>query len=79
MDVARPVALVSRTTSDAENNYPQIDSEATSVDFGLRRFREYLVGAPVAVKVISDHKPLIRILNGRRHGSIRTQRMKLNH
>ena len=79
LDTARPVALASRTTSDAEKSYPQIDLEATSVDFALRRFREYLVGSPVPVKLITDHKPLVPIFNGRRHGSIRTQRMKLNH
>ena len=79
IEMARPVALASRTTSDAEKSYPQIDLEATSVDFGLRRFREYLVGAPVLVEVVTDHKPLEPIFNGRRHGCIRTQRIKLNH
>ena len=43
---ARPVALSSRATNNAEKRYPQLDIEGTGVDFGLRRFREYLVGAP---------------------------------
>ena len=76
---ARPVALASRSTSLAERNYPQIDLEASSMDFGLRRFREYLVGSPITVTVVTDHKPLLSIFNGRRRGSIRTQRIKLNH
>ena len=43
---AKPVAVASRSTSTAEQNYPQLDLEAVSLDFGLRRFREYVVGSP---------------------------------
>ena len=79
VDTARPVAFASRTTSPAEKRYPQIDLEATAVDFALRRFRNYLVGAPDIVNVITDHKPLGPIFNGNRTGSIRTERIKLRH
>ena len=76
---AKPVAVASRATSLAERNYPQLDLEAASLDFGLRRFKEYTVASPKLIKVVTDHKPLVRIFNGRRNGSIRTQRIKLNH
>ena len=76
---ARPVALASRTTSEAEKRYPQIDLEAMSVDFALRRFRKYLVGSPTDIIVVTDHKPLLPILDGRRSGSIRTESIKFNH
>ena len=76
---AKPVALVSRTTNNAEKNYPQIDLEAMGIDFGLMRFRSYIVGAPEEVHVITDHQPLCAIFNGKRHGSIRTDRIKLRH
>ena len=76
---AKPVALASRTTSVSEKSCPQLELEATSLDFGLRRFREYVIGSPTLIKVITDHKPLIHIFNGRRSGSIRTRRIKLNH
>ena len=76
---ARPVAVASRTTSMSEKHCPQLDLEAASLDFGLRRFREYVVGSPHLIKVITDHKPLIPIFNERRKGSIRTERIKLNH
>ena len=76
---AKPVAVASRSTSPPEQNYPQLDIEAASLDFGLKRFREYLVGSPKVVKVITDHKPLVGIFNGNRKGSIRTQRVKFNH
>ena len=76
---AKPVAVGSRSTSLAETAYPQLDLDAASLDFGLRRFREYLVGSPTLIKVVTDHKPLVPVFNGRRNGSIRTQRIKLKH
>ena len=75
-DTSKPVAFASRRTTPAESRYPQIDLEAMGVDFGLRRFRNYLVGAPDAVTIITDHKPLLSIFNGKRSGSIRTEKIK---
>ena len=62
-----------------KRNYPQIDLEALAVDFGLRRFRQYVAGDPKPVSVITDHKPLISIFRNTRRGSIRTDRIKLRH
>ena len=76
LDSAKPVTFASRATNVAEKNYPQIDLEAVSVDFGLFRFRNYLVGSPQTITVVTDHKPLVSIFNGRRHGSIRTDKIK---
>ena len=76
---AKPVAFASRTTSSAEQNYPQLDLEAMGLDFGLRRFRKYLVGAPDPISVVTDHKPLCPIFNGRSKGSIRTEKIKMRH
>ena len=76
---SKPVAVASRTTNDSEKHYPQIDLEAISVDFALRRFRKYLIGSPTAVTVITDHKPLLPVLKGKRSGSIRTESIKVNH
>ena len=75
----KPVAFASRTTQPHEIHYPQLDLEATAVSYGLTRFRNYLVGSPEIVVVITDHKPLCSIFNGTRHGSIRTERIKLLH
>lgn len=79
MASAKPVAFASRTTNKAESNYPQLDLEAMGVDFGLRRFRKYIVGAPDIIKVVTDHKPLCGIFNGSRSGSIRTEKIKMRH
>ena len=79
IETMRPVGFASRTTKPQETRYPQLDLEATSVDFGLTRFRNYLVGSPETIIVVTDHKPLCSIFNGKRRGSIRTERMKLLH
>jgi hypothetical protein len=76
---ARPVAFASRITNSAEKRYPQIDLEAMGVDFALRGFRNYIVGAPTTINVITDRQPLCAIFNGKRHGSIRTEWIKLRH
>lgn len=76
---AHPVAVASRTTNKAEQRYPQIDLEAMGIDFALRRFRNYLVGSPDQIEIITDHKPLRNIFNGNRKGSVRTERVKLRH
>ena len=79
IDSAVPVEFASRATSKAERNYPQLDLEAMAVDFALRRFRQYLIGAPGIITVVTDHHPLLSIFNGKRAGSIRTERIKMRH
>ena len=71
-----PIAIASRTTTKVEQRYPQIDLEGLAVDFGLRRFRQYIVGGPL-VKVVIDHKPLVSIYANKHLGSIRLDRVKL--
>ena len=39
LDSARPVIISSRTTSKAESRYPQLDLEATTIDFAIHRFQ----------------------------------------
>ena len=79
VESARPVAFASRATSQAEKNYPQLDLEAMALDYGLRRFRNYIVGSPHTIVLVTDHKPLESVFNGNRKGSIRTERIKMRH
>ena len=79
LSTAEPVAFASRTTGPAETQYPQLDLEAMGLDFGLRRFRNYLVVAPDIIKCVTDHKPLCSVFNGNRKGSFRTECIKLRH
>ena len=50
--------------------YPQLDLEAATIDFALRQFRNYRVGAK-EVK-ITGHKPVCSVFKTHRQGSIRT-------
>ena len=79
VDTAKPVAVVSRTTTDSEKRYPQIDLEGLGVDYALNRFRNYLLGSPKEIIVVTDHMPLCSVFNGSRVGSIRTERYKLRN
>ena len=49
------------------------------IDFGLRRFRNYLVGSPTQIRVVTDHKPLCPIFNKNHPGSIHTDKIRMRH
>ena len=72
---AEPITIASRTTNKAESLYPQLNLEATAIDFTLRRFGEYLLGSPEDIMIITDHKPLCSI-SSKKQGPVRTDRIK---
>ena len=55
----RPIAFASRSLAPAEQKYAQLDKEALSIVFGVKRFHQYLYGRPFTIN--SDHKPLMYI------------------
>ena len=57
----QPIAYASKALSDAETRYTCTEQELLAVVFSIQRIHTYLYGRPF--KVITDHKPLVMILN----------------
>ena len=57
----KPVGFVSRTLSDTERKYSQIEKEALACVFGVKRFHTYLFGHHFTLQ--TDHKPLKTLFN----------------
>ena len=59
-DQWRPVAYASRSLSDTEKRYSQIDKEGLAITWACERFRDYLIGREFHIE--TDHKPLVPLL-----------------
>uniref|UniRef100_A0A669EUY2 Gypsy retrotransposon integrase-like protein 1 n=1 Tax=Oreochromis niloticus TaxID=8128 RepID=A0A669EUY2_ORENI len=72
----QPVAYASRTLTDTETRYAQIEKELLAVVFACTKFHDYIYGKPVVVE--TDHQPLVTILKKPIHAApARLQRMLL--
>ena len=69
-----PVAFGSKTLTEYQSRYSNIDREMLAIVHGIQRYHTYLCGRPF--KVITDHKPLITICANALHAAPpRLQRM----
>ena len=57
-----PVHFVSRTLTDTERSYAQIEKELLAGVWSMEKFSQYLVGLG-SFQFVTDHKPLIPIIN----------------
>lgn len=56
----RPIANVSKTLTDTQRRYSQIQKEALAVIYGLKKFHQFLYGRNFIL--VTDHKPLVTLL-----------------
>ena len=75
----RPIAFASCSLTKTQKNYSQLDKEALSIIFGLKRFHQFLYGRHFTI--LTDHKPLLTLLGPDKpvpvHCAARLQRWSL--
>ena len=57
----KPIGFASRSLSETEKKYPQIEKEGLACVFGVKKFHPYLYGHHF--NLITDHKPLLTLFN----------------
>ncbi|GFW02837.1 retrovirus-related Pol polyprotein from transposon 17.6 [Trichonephila clavipes] len=73
---AQPLLFVSRSLTNSEKNYAQIEKELLAIVFSFEKYHNFVYGRKVVVQ--SDDKPLMSIVNKPMHKiSSRMQRMIL--
>ncbi|KAL0151936.1 hypothetical protein M9458_052743, partial [Cirrhinus mrigala] len=60
-EIWKPVAYASRSMTDSECRYAQIEKECLGLVFGLEKFHNYVYGLPTFTAE-TDHHPLIAII-----------------
>ena len=60
----KPIGFVSRSLSETEKKYPQIEKEGLACVFGVKKFHSYLYGHRFTL--VTDHKPLLTLFNENR-------------
>ncbi|RYE25774.1 MAG: hypothetical protein EOP45_04445 [Sphingobacteriaceae bacterium] len=74
----KPIAFASRSLTDTEVNYAQVEKEMLAVVFACKKFHHYIYGRSITIR--SDHKPLVSVMKKDIHKipNARLQRMRLS-
>ena len=59
----QPLAFLSRQLKPTEQRYSAYERELAVVAYCLQSWRHYLEGCPSGVTVVTDHQPLVRIMD----------------
>lgn len=54
-----PISYVSRSLSDTEKNFAQIERELLSLIFGTRKYHHFIYARDI--EILTDHKPLVTL------------------
>ena len=57
----KPVVYASRSSTETESQYAQIEKEALASTWACERFSDYILGKSVVIE--SNYKPLVPLLN----------------
>ena len=57
------MVYASRSLTETESRYAQIEKEALASTWAYERFSDYILGK--YIEIVSDHKPLVPLLNSK--------------
>jgi len=64
----------SRSLSKVERHYSVTDLEGAALFYYISKFKQYILGNKIPIKVITDHKPLINLLQNKEPNNARHAR-----
>ncbi len=64
----KPIAYASRSMTETERRYAQIEKEALATTWACEKFSDYILGKHIEIE--TDHKPLVPLLGTKRLDSL---------
>ena len=68
--IEKPIAHASKTLTETQRRYSQIEREALAIIFGVKKFHQFLFGRKFCL--VTDHKPLVSIFSPDKHFPVLT-------